>query len=81
MIATYDHAKSKLKWYTLELNQALFSQPYIKQKQIGTLLGVKSRTTITKYMHELSALGILSPNEDGREVFYFNIDLIRILQS
>jgi Fic family protein len=81
MNATYHHAKSKLKWYTLELNQALFSQPYIKQKQVGTLLDIKSRTTITKYMHELSDLGILSPNVDGREVFYFNNDLIRILQS
>ena len=81
MSATHKHAKKKLKWYTMELNQGIFSQPYIKQKQIGELLNVTSRTTLTKYMKQLSDLGILSPIQDGREVFYLNNDLIRILQS
>ncbi len=80
MNATHAHANKKLKWYSLELNQFLFSQPYIKQKQIGKLLGVKSRTTMTKYMYELGKLGILAPHTEGREVYYFNTDLIRILQ-
>jgi Fic family protein len=81
MDATYTYAQQTLKWYTLELNQALFSQPYIKQKNIGTITGAKSRTTLTKYLSQLVGLGILSSREEGREVYYINDDLLRILQS
>ena len=81
MDATYDFVKEKLKWYSLELNQAIFSQPYIKQKLIGEITGAKSRTTLTKYMKELVQLGVFSPNEEGREIFYVNNDLVRILQG
>ncbi len=78
---TYKYAKSKLKWYTLEINQALFSQPYIKQRLIGEITGSKSRTTLTKYMQELVQMGILSEKIDGKEVFYVNNDLLRILKN
>ncbi len=81
MEATYLHAHKKIKWYSLELNQALFSQPYIKQKHISVITGAKSRTTSTKYVSQLVDLGVLSSREEGREVFYINNDLLRILQS
>ena len=81
MDATYKYTQGTLKWYSLELNQALFSQPYIKQKQIGIITSTKSRTTLTKYLSQLVKLGILSPKTEGREVYYINDDLIRILQS
>jgi len=81
MESTHSYAKGKLKWYSLELNQLLFSQPYIKPKIIGELLNVKSRTTLTKYMHQLTDIGIVSPHQEGKEVFYINNDLIRILKS
>lgn len=81
MDATYLYAREELKWYSLELNQAIFSQPYIKSKLVGEITGATSRTTITKYMQQLTDLGILSANEEGREVFYINNDLLRILQS
>jgi len=81
MEATLQYAQKKLKWYTIELNQALFSQPYIKQKRIGEVTGVNSRTTLTKYMKSLVELGILSAKIDGREVYYMNNDLIRILEG
>lgn len=81
MEATFEYAKKSLKWYSHELNQALFSQPYIKQKTVGQVTGAKSRTTLTKYMAQLVKLGILSVKEDGREVFFVNNDLIRILES
>ncbi len=81
MEATYKHAKKKLKWYTLELNQVLFSQPYIKQKLVGEITGATSRTTLTKYMQALMKLGVLSSKTEGREVYYMNDDLIRILES
>ncbi|OFX27718.1 MAG: Fic/DOC family protein [Bacteroidetes bacterium GWA2_31_9] len=81
MDATYSYIHPKLKWYSLELNLALFSQPYIKQKTIGEITGSRSRTTLTKYLQKLVELGVLSVNTDGREVFYLNNDLIRILQA
>ncbi|NOQ71412.1 MAG: Fic family protein [Crocinitomix sp.] len=81
MDATYAVVKQKLKWYSFELNQALFSQPYIKPKLVGEITGSTSRTTLTKYMKALVNLGVLSVNTDGREVFYVNNDLVRILES
>jgi Fic family protein len=80
MDATHKYTREKLKWYSLELNQALFSQPYIKQKLVGEITGATSRTTLTKYMQQLVELGVLSANVEGREVFYINNDLVRILQ-
>ena len=81
MNETYQYAKNKLKWYSLELNQALFSQPYIKSKIIGEITETKSRTTLTKYMQKLIEIGVLSSKKEGKEVYYVNNDLLRILQS
>lgn len=81
MAATLEYGKTGLRWYNKEINEALFTQPYVKSKIIGALLGRTSRTTLTKYMAELTKLKILSPKADGKEVFYVNNDLIRILQS
>ena len=81
MDATFNYVNPKLKWFSYELNQLLFSQPYLKQNTIGKVLGVKSRTTLTKYVNELIKLGVLSKKEDGKEVFYVNNDLIRILSE
>ena len=81
MEITLRHGKKNIKWYNKELNEALFSQPYIKAKTVGTLPGKTSRTTITRYMEELTAANILSYQRNGREVYYLNDDLIRILQG
>ena len=81
MDATYSFVQQKLRWYNLELNQALFSQPYIKQKLVGEITGAKSRTTLTQYMKDLVHLGVLSSSKEGREVFFINDDLIRILKG
>ncbi|HIF57927.1 MAG TPA: Fic family protein [Rhodospirillales bacterium] len=81
MNATYEFVNPKLKWYSKELNQALFSQPYIKQKTIGVATGIRSRTTLSKYVKELIQLGVLSSKDDGKEVFYINNDLLRILEG
>ena len=74
------HGKKNINWYNKELNEALFSPPYIKAKTVGTQLGKTSRTTITKYMEELTAAKILSYQKNGKEVYYLNDDLIRILK-
>ena len=81
MRATLDYAKGELKWYNKEINEALFTQPYIKPKIIGNILGRTSRTTLTKYMTELTRLKILSVKQDGKEVYYINNDLVRILSG
>src|SRR4030042_3594794 len=77
--STLNHGKSKIRWYTKEVNEVIFSQPYIKPKIIGKVLGKSSRTTLTKRMEELVAAKILTPKKDGSEVYYLNDDLIRIL--
>jgi Fic family protein len=45
------------------------------------LLGITSRTTLTKYFAELVDAGILQPAKEGKEVFYINGDLISILEG
>ncbi|HBZ26255.1 MAG TPA: Fic family protein [Rikenellaceae bacterium] len=81
MDSTLEYAKGKIKWYSKEVNEAIFSQPYIKPSLIGKIIGKTSRTTMTKYMNELVNHQILRPSKDGVEVFYINDDLIRILEG
>jgi Fic family protein len=81
MEASLEYAKGKIKWYNKELNEAIFSQPYIKPSLIGAILGKTSRTTLTKYMNELVDHKILTHRKDGVEVFYINENLIRILEG
>lgn len=81
MDETYKYASKRIKWYNRDLNEAIFSQPYIKAKTVGEVMKKSSRTTITKYMGELVSEGILSSRKDGLEVYYLNDDLIRILSG
>ena len=81
MEATLSHAKTKIGWYSKEVNELLFSQPYLKPKLLGDLLQVSSRTTLTKYFAELVHSGILSTVKDGKNVYYVNDDLVRILEG
>ena len=81
MDSTLDYAKDKMKWYSKEVNEAIFSQPYIKPSIIGEIIGKTSRTTLTKYINELVTHRILRPKKDGVEVYYINEDLLRILEG
>lgn len=81
MEATLIHGKLTIKWYNKEVNEALYSQPYIKPKLIGEVLGITSRTTLTKYFNELVDAKILSSGKIGRDVYYINDDLIQILKG
>ena len=81
MEATLEYSKAKLKWYSKEVNETLFMQPYIKPGLLSQVMNRTSRTTLTKYMTELTNLGILSPKKDGKEVYYLNNDLLRILEG
>ncbi len=79
MSATLEHARGSLKWYSKEVNELLFSQPYIRPDLLGKLLGITSRTTLTKHFTELVNAKILSFRKEGKEVFYVNDDLVSIL--
>jgi Fic family protein len=81
MDSTLEYAKGKIKWYNKEVNEAIFSQPYMKPNIIGKIIGKTSRTTLTKYVNELVSYNILRPKKDGVEVYYINDDLIRILEG
>jgi Fic family protein len=81
MDATLEYGKSKFKWYNKEINEAIFSQPYLKPRVIGELIERTSRTTLSKYMNDLVKAKILSPQKDGKEIYYINEDLILILKG
>lgn len=81
MNITLQYGKTKIKWYNKEINEAIFSQPYVKANTIGKVLEKSSRTTLTKYMNELVEHKLLRPRKDGIEVFYINDDLLRILSG
>ena len=81
MESTLEHAKKRIKWYNKEINEVIFSQPYIKPKILGDIMNKRSRTTLTKYFNELVENKILRQKKDGVEVYYVNDDLIRILEG
>ena len=81
MESTLEYAREKIKWYNKEVNEVIFSQPYIKAHVLGKTIEKSSRTTLTKYVNELVEHKILRPKKDGVEVFYVNDDLLRILES
>jgi len=66
MEATPAHGKTTIKWYNKEVNEVIFSPPYIKPKFIGEILGSTSRTTLTKCFGKLVAANILSPSKDAK---------------
>ncbi|HTE28817.1 MAG TPA: Fic/DOC family N-terminal domain-containing protein [Chryseolinea sp.] len=80
MEITLEHGRKYIKWYNKDVNEALFSQPYSRPKIIGNVLKKSSRTTLTKYMDQLVKAKILTPKREGKEVYYLNDDLIRILR-
>ncbi len=81
MEETLIYGKSKLNWYSKEINELIFTQPYTRSEHLAKLLERSSRTTITKYMNELVASKILRPQKNWKEVFYVNDDLVSLLET
>ncbi|MGH1338431.1 MAG: Fic family protein [Aureispira sp.] len=81
MESTLQHGKKSIDWYNKEINEIIFSQPYIRYATLEEVLQIHSRTTLTKYFHQLVAAKILSYKKIGAKVFYVNDDLIRILEQ
>jgi Fic family protein len=81
MEATLNYGKQNLKWYTREMNDALYEQPYHRPKTIEKVTQKTSRNTIQLYISQLTDLGILTPKVIAGKTFYINADMVRILEE
>ncbi len=70
----------KPKIYTKDLLEAVFHHPYTKRAFIEEYLNV-SRPTASSYLKELEAMGILSSQKIGKEVFYVHNKLFELFQG
>lgn len=64
--------------YSQDLLNNIFKHPYTKIDFVMADLGV-SRITATRYLDELSKLGILDKQKLGRDNYYINSDLYNLL--
>jgi len=81
MRETLAYGKLKFPWYSKEINELIFTQPYTKAANLGTLLNRSSRTTINTYLASLTNAKILRYEKIGNQVYYVNDDLVNILES
>lgn len=68
------------KIYSKDLVELLFRQPYCKIRFLEEA-GIAQRKTASHYLQELARIGMLSPVRAGREIYYLNNALLRILSS
>ena len=68
------------KIYSKDLLEALFYHPYTKRVFIEEQLNV-SRPTATNYLKELEAMGVLSSQKIGKEVFYVHNELFNLFKN
>jgi Fic family protein len=67
-----------VRGYSVELLRLVFAQPYTR---IATLerAGIAKRQTASEYLQELQRIGLLRGERRGREIYYLNERLLRIL--
>jgi Fic family protein len=68
------------KVYSQDLLNNIFRHPYTKISFLESDLSV-TRITATRYLNELIRIGILQVHRIGRENYYINTDLFRLLES
>jgi Fic family protein len=68
------------KIYSQDLLNNLFRHPYTKIEFIMKELSV-SRPTATSYLNQLESRGLLVKQKIGRENFYLNYELYRLIES
>lgn len=66
--------------YSQDLLNNIFRHPYTKISFLMNDLGV-SRPTATKYLDELTAIGVLHKEKLWKESYYINTDLFKLLAS
>lgn len=72
--------QEKPKIYRQELLNNLFNHPYTKIEFVMTDLEV-TRMTATKYLDELTDLGLLQKEKVGRSSYYINVELLQLLMN
>lgn len=68
------------KIYSQDLLNNIFNHPYSKISFVERDLGV-TRVTATKYLEELCRIGIMDKLKVGRDNYYINIELVRLLTN
>jgi len=68
------------KIYSKELVEVLFENPYCKNEFVERAVGVE-RKAASRYLHELSELGLLELRKIGRENVFINTRLMRLLKE
>jgi len=66
------------KVYSKDLLEVLFRQPYCKIRFLE-LAGIAQRQTASSYLRELTRIGLLQSIKVGREYYYINTKLLKIL--
>ena len=66
------------KIYSQDLLNNIFRHPYTKIDFVMTDLNV-TRITATRYLDELSRVGLLNKQKLGRDNYYINTDLFNLL--
>ncbi len=66
------------KIYSQDLINLIFSHPYTKIDFVIKEIAV-SRLTATRYLNELVRIGLMKKERKGRENYYINIDLFKLL--
>ena len=66
------------KIYSQDILNNIFHHPYTKNEFVMDDLNV-TRLTATRYLDELSRIGLLSKQKMGREIYYINTDLYNLL--
>ncbi|MCE5186202.1 MAG: Fic family protein [Planctomycetaceae bacterium] len=66
--------------YSHELLDTLFEKPYIR---VGDLVakGIATRNTASRYLNNLTFIGILKPDKIGRDILYLNKHLFILLKQ
>ena len=78
---TSDHARAaRAAIYSRELIEITFEQPYCR---IANLVeaGITRRQTASKYLKELSAIGVLTEIKSGREKLFVHRKYLQLLMS
>lgn len=66
--------------YSKELLELLFRQPYCKIRFLEEA-GISQRKTASQYLRALEQIGMLAPVKAGREIYYLNTALLKLLVS
>lgn len=80
MLSTKQQIKDEFSFYSRDLVETLFLFPYTRIQHLQKQLGI-SRNTATSYLNKLHAAGILEKMVLGRNQYFINKELFRILSS